>query len=389
MARVLIVRGHNATPWELRPWLELPERYDVAFLKTGSNGYDTSTLAIDAIPVTARRDRFPRNALGEIATGLLRDRYSSSADAAFAEADIVHAAELAFWFAADAARRKSGNRFRLVQTVWETLPFGTAYRTKGACEFREAVLTQTDLFLAATDRARVALLLEGVPEEKIRVSSPGIDVARFGEAAAFDAPHEHVIIAPGRLVWEKGHQDLLRAVAMIRRGIVPGVSGSTPVPRVRIVGSGPERSRLEAHATELGIRDLLTIESLPYEEMPRAFHEASCLVLGSLSTARGGLHPFDIPRFFWEEQFGMVFAEAMAASLPIITTTSGAIPEVMNGAGTLFAPGDYVGLAQALARGPLAHEPGRRAEYDPALVESYSTSAAASRLTAAYDELLA
>ncbi|MGD0386103.1 MAG: hypothetical protein ABSB73_08200, partial [Solirubrobacteraceae bacterium] len=61
---------------------------------------------------------------------------------------------------------------------------------------------------------------------------------------------------------------------------------------------------------------------------------------------------------------------------------------VTRGAATLFAPGDWVGLAKALARGPLARAPGARVEHDPLVLEHYSARAAAARLAAAYDEVL-
>jgi glycosyltransferase involved in cell wall biosynthesis len=92
---------------------------------------------------------------------------------------------------------------------------------------------------------------------------------------------------------------------------------------------------------------------------------------------------------YWEEQFGMVLAEAMAARLPVVAAASGAIPEVLGGYGTTFAPGDWVGLAEALAAGPLAMQPGRRAEPVPILVERYSCAAAAQRLGEAYADVLA
>ena len=41
------------------------------------------------------------------------------------------------------------------------------------------MLAETDLFVAATERAREGLLMEGVEDERIVVSSPGIDVERF------------------------------------------------------------------------------------------------------------------------------------------------------------------------------------------------------------------
>lgn len=389
MTNVLIVRGHLVTPWELRPWQDLPERFEVSYLRTASNGYDTSALDLDEVSVSALRDRLPKGLLGEVATGLLRDRYGSDADLAFEQSDIVHSEELAFWFAADASRRKlAGASFKLVQTVWETLPLSGAYRSRGARVFREDVLAATDLFLAATERARVALLLEGVPEEKVMVCQPGIDTERFSGARTAPDEQTFVILSPGRLVWEKGHQDAIRAVALLSRGIVGNLPSTGKNLRLRIVGSGPEQARLEEHARELGVGHLVSFESLPYDEMPSAFAQASGLVLGSLPAARGGFHPFDHPRFFWEEQFGMVFAEAMAARLDIITSDSGAIPEVLGGSGTVLPAGDYIGIAKALWKGPLSRPPGARVEYPPELVEFYGARAAAGRLASAYDRVL-
>ncbi len=111
--------------------------------------------------------------------------------------------------------------------------------------------------------------------------------------------------------------------------------------------------------------------------MPSVFAEASCVVLGSL------------PIPLWEEQFGMVLAEALAAGAPIVASTSGAIPEVLGPDAQLFAPGDWVELARLLEAGPLARPPGQRVEHDPELVRRYSLDAAASRLSAAYHRVLA
>ncbi|HEY2217386.1 MAG TPA: glycosyltransferase family 4 protein [Solirubrobacteraceae bacterium] len=392
MPSVLIVRGHLATPWELRPWLELPDRFEVSYLLTGSNGY-SPPRGLRAVRTRALRDLLPRGPLGELSAGVLGDRYLSAGEA-FAKADIVHAAELSFWFAADAARRRPQGDFRLVQTVWETLPMLAAYRNRHARRFREQVLASTDLFLAATERAALALQLEGVPEERIEVCPPGIDTARFVDAAATSATSTpvtaaHTIVSPGRLVWEKGHQDVLRALALLHRGIVRPPSGEIVKPRLLIVGSGPEQARLLAHAADLGLAGSVEIRSVPYDEMPNVFAQASAMVLASQSSATAAFHPFDIPHAFWEEQFGLVLAEAMAAGLAILTTTSGAIPEVVRGAPVeLVAPGDWPAIARALADGPLSRAPGRRVAYPPEIVERYSTGAAAQRLASVYDRLL-
>ncbi len=440
MPRVLIVRGHQATPWELRPWRELPERFEVSYLLTGSNRFQAPD-GLRPVRVRALRDLLP----GGPSASSGRWRWATAIclrEESFAGADVVHAEELSYWFAAEAARRKRRHGFRLVQTVWETLPHLTAYRNRHARRNRELVLAETDLFLPATERAARALRLEGVGEERIVVCPPGVDVDRFAAdpvpthpmparpvrthpvparpAPADPAPPHplparaiHTIVSPGRLVWEKGHHDVLRAFAALRRGITAlpqsapspssdaglGVGGSSLPPeagregggpRLLIVGSGPEEGRLRAHAAELGIADAVEIRAVPYDEMPAVFAEASAMVLASQSSATAAYHPLGVPHAFWEEQFGMVLAEAMAAGLAIVATTNGAIPEVLAGAPVdLVAPGDWIEIARALAAGPLSRPPGTRVAYPAELVRRYSTAAAAERLAAAYDRVLA
>jgi glycosyltransferase involved in cell wall biosynthesis len=391
LTRVLIVRGHQATPWELAPWAQLPERFEVSYLLSRSNRYP-APKQLRAVKARALRDLLPRGLAGELAAHALGDRYLPPVGREFAQAEIVHAEELSYWFAAEAARRKRGNGFKLVQTVWETLPLLSTYRNRRARRNREAVLAHTDLFLPATERAAHALELEGVERERMLVCPPGIDVARFAVAVPDPAPREHTILSLGRLEWEKGHHDVLRALAALRRGMVRAGTG-TELARTRllIVGSGPEEGRLRAYAQELGLGEAVEVRgAVPYEQMPEVLVGASAMVLASQSSASGAYHPFGIPHAFWEEQFGMVLAEAMAAGLQIVACANGAIAEVLQGApASLVSSGDWLGIAQALADGPLSRAPGARVDYPPELVERYSTSAAAARLAAAYDRLLA
>jgi glycosyltransferase involved in cell wall biosynthesis len=388
MPRILIVRGHLVTPWELRPWRELPERFEVSYLLTRSNRF-AEPEGLRSVAARSLRDLLPAGPLGELGAGVLGDRYLSAEDA-FSGADIVHAEELSFWFAAEAAKRRRRHGFKLVQTIWETLPFLGAYRNRHARRHRELVLAETDLFLPATERAADALRLEGVEEQRMLVCAPGIDVDRFAPGSDHASPGEYVIVSPGRLVWEKGHQDVLRALAALHRGIVTRADRTVVKPRLLIVGSGPEEHRLRAHAAELGLADAVEITSVAYEQMPAVFASASAMVLASQASAGAGYHPYDIPRVFWEEQFGLVLAEAMAAGLAIVTTTSGAIPEVIAGTDVqLLAPGDWMGIARALASGPLARPPGMRVAHSPELIRRYSTAAAAARLAEAYDRVLA
>jgi glycosyltransferase involved in cell wall biosynthesis len=332
------------------------------------NLYDVGGLELAKVPVSTLGDRIPGGRIGHLATRAAGERYIGLREH-LRGADIVHAAELGYWFSAQAAREKRELGFKLVLTAWETLPFLDAYRNVRTRRYRRLTRDTADLFLATTDRARSALLLEGVADERIIVSPPGIDVQRF--AGQDETRRErHVILSVGRLVWEKGHQDVLRALALVRR---EGHTGA----RVEIVGTGPEQGRLERVAADLGLTGYVSFRgTIANEELPALYAGASCLVLASLPTP------------YWEEQFGMVLAEALAARLPIIASTSGAIPEVLGDDGTLIPPGDWVGLATALREGPLAAPPATRSSPAPARVELYSTTAAAARLRAAYDAVL-
>jgi glycosyltransferase involved in cell wall biosynthesis len=366
--RVVVLRGRQANPWDLRPWEELGPGYEVDALVPESNLYDTDLLELRRVPVRTVSGLLPSGRVGELGARAIGERYLGLASR-LEGADLVHAAELGYWFSWQAAKLRRRLGFKLVLTVWETLPFLDAYRNVRTRRYRRDVLGAADLFLPTTERARRALLLEGAPEERIQVCPPGIDVDRFAPARehrAGDGPP--LVLSVGRLVWEKGHQDLLRALALLRR---EGTGA-----RAMIVGVGPEERRLRAVARDLLLDDVVEFRgSIPYDEMPAVFGRAACLVLASLPTP------------FWEEQFGMVLAEAMAAHLPVVAAESGAIPEVLDGYGTLCPPGDWVQLAEALAGGPL-RDGAARTTPDPALLERYSAQGAATRLREAYTGLL-
>jgi glycosyltransferase involved in cell wall biosynthesis len=367
--RVVVVRGHQANPWELAPWEEpaISERFEVTYLRTRRGWFDTSRIELQGATTWTLRDLLPAGRLGDMAVRVPGDRYLRPA-AALRGADIVHAQELGYWYSAQAARLRTRLGFRLVLTVWETIPLLDAYRNVRTRAYRALTLAQADLFLAATERARESLLLEGAPAERIRVCPPGVDQVRF-DAARREPAAPPLILSPGRLVWEKGHQDVMRAVAHLRKIQAPPV-------RLLIVGRGPEERRLRAYARELGIAELVEMRgAIPYEEMADVYAGATCMVLASLAT------------WFWEEQFGMVLAEAMAAGVPVVASSSGAIREVVGGGGRFVAPGDWLSLAHTLNEIlDAADEPQRAARERSAF---YSTPAAAERLAAAYDELLA
>lgn len=371
-ARVVLLRGLSAAPWDLHPHEYLAPDYDVEVLVARGNLYRLEALQIEQRPIRALSGLLPRGRVGALATRALGERFLGLSER-LRGADVVHVAELGNWYSAQAARLKSRLGFKLVVSAWETLPLRNSYRNVRTSPYARDVLAGGDRFLAATDRARDALLLEGADPERIHVCPPGIELERFASARAANPPSDgsHLVVSVARLVWEKGHQDLLRALALLRR------EGRRDV-RALIVGDGPERPRLQALIADLDLGETVELRpSIPYSEVAEIYARASCLVLASMPTR------------FWEEQFGMVLAEAMAGHVPVVASTSGAIPEVLGPHGQMFAPGDWVGLARTLAEGPLARAPGARVDPQAERLERFSAKAASERLRAVYDELLA
>ena len=367
--RVVVAAGVHASPWHLQSWGEVGPPYEVSVLLSPRNVFGAADVPIGVIPAQTIGERLPTRALGGLVRRTLGDRYVGLAGL-LRGADVVHSYELGSWFAAQVASLRAALGFRLALTTWETIPW-RAQRSARARRYRAAVLEATDLYLPTTERARDALLVEGVPAERIVVNPPGIDVERFAGARTWrPSPNgAPLIVSVGRLVPEKGHEDVMRALARLRAGAHPTV-------RLMIVGQGPEEPRLRALARELGVEDAVELAGgVGYEGMPDVYARATCLVLASRGTAT------------WEEQFGMVLAEAMAAHVPVVASASGAIPEVVGESGALFAPGDWRGLADALATAALAGGPGARRAPAPERLERFSTTAAAARLRAAYDSL--
>jgi len=172
----------------------------------------------------------------------------------------------------------------------------------------------------------------------------------------------------GRLVEEKGGHILL--------GAVGGLTGKW---RLRILGSGPQRARLERLAEELGIAEWVRFgEWIPSTQMPGYYNQLNALVLPSLTRPN------------WKEQFGRVLIEAMACGVPVVGSDSGEIPNVIGEAGLVFAEGDVQALRARLSQ--LMADPALRDELAQRgrerVLAHYTQAQVAAKTYQVYHELL-
>jgi glycosyltransferase involved in cell wall biosynthesis len=158
-----------------------------------------------------------------------------------------------------------------------------------------------------------------------RPSKPSVLLRR---SARRPSQNEMVIGYIGRLVPEKGIDILLEAVAQLRGPW-----------ELRILGSGPERDRLEKMTQWLGILPRVSFDlPIPSTQLPYYYSGLDVLVLPSRTRSN------------WKEQFGRVLVEAMACEVVVVGARCGAIPEVIGDAGLTFTEGDEADLRTQLQK---------------------------------------
>jgi glycosyltransferase involved in cell wall biosynthesis len=154
----------------------------------------------------------------------------------------------------------------------------------------------------------------------------GVDTEVFRPVPPLNRQGPFTVLYAGRFVEEKGISLLLKAVRAVERDA-----------KVLLVGAGPYRRTIEDQIRRLNLSGRVEFEPpRPPSEMPEVFARVDALVLPSVTTP------------VWKEQFGRVLVEAMACRVPVIGSSSGAIPDVIGDAGLLFAEGDSGDLAGAL-----------------------------------------
>lgn len=195
----------------------------------------------------------------------------------------------------------------------------------------------------ATRVGIAAALSPGAAERLVRIAPP-VDTDRFApvERAGRQRP---VVLAAARLVPRKGIDLLLAAWQRLAR------TWAGPVPRLRIVGDGPQRRALQRQAAHLAPAwQPEWVGAVPHEAMPAEMAGADVFAL-PVRTRWAGLEL---------EGLGMVFAEAAATGLPVLVGDSGGASETVRDrvSGRLLDPTDPQLWADALA--DLLADPQRR-----------------------------
>ncbi|MEW6332692.1 MAG: glycosyltransferase family 4 protein [Thermodesulfobacteriota bacterium] len=162
-----------------------------------------------------------------------------------------------------------------------------------------------------------------IPPQRFRVVPNGVDTDHFQPLEGFRRAPDQILVTSSADTPLKGLRYLLEAAAAIRekRKI-----------RVVVIGQPKKDGTIERLVRELALEDTVTFTGrIEQDAFARYYAETTMAVIPSLY-----------------EGFGMPAGEAMACGVPVISTSGGALPEVVGDAGILVPPGDARALRQAI-----------------------------------------
>lgn len=189
-----------------------------------------------------------------------------------------------------------------------------------------------DKVVAISEGIRQVLLHEGISADHVVTVRSAVDTAPYLHACERDAfreafglpEHALVLGVIAQLIPRKGHRHLL--------AILPEIVQRHPEVRVLFFGKGPHRAQLEQQ-----VRQLELIQHVHFTSFRADLARwMPCLDLI--------VHPADM------EGLGVSLLQGAAASVPVVATRAGGIPEaVMDGhTGLVVEPGDTRGLGRAI-----------------------------------------
>jgi glycosyltransferase involved in cell wall biosynthesis len=140
---------------------------------------------------------------------------------------------------------------------------------------------------------RISVIPVGIDINLFRPMDKGLMRERYG----FEKD-EGIILFIGRFSQEKGLDLLLEAFADLK--------GTVPSSRLVLLGSGPEKAKLEQSITRGGIKDVVFMEPVPHDKIPELINCADVFVLCSMY-----------------EGMPTVVLEALACGVPVVATDVG------------------------------------------------------------------
>ena len=205
---------------------------------------------------------------------------------------------------------------------------GTLYSERNFGFFRRLnrrmMIPRADMCIASSTKSKELQIYYGAKEDRIIVAYLTVDVGYFRFER--EEYHSNKLLFIGSLIERKGIDLLLKALSLVKKDYT-----------LTIVGDGEEKSRLVDYVEQNGMKEL--VEFVPFkqkEELREIYNTHDIFILPTR-----------------EDCFGLVISEAMAASMPVISScyADGAYDLVIDGEnGYIVNPYDSVKFANTIEK---------------------------------------
>lgn len=195
--------------------------------------------------------------------------------------------------------------------------FGESKHGRRYLRQRSKLHGNVTLFLAVSNFIRKRLQLQDFPMERTRVHYIGVDLERFTPPESNERKSQVLFV--GRLVEKKGCAYLIKAMAEVQKQL--------PEAELIIIGDGNQRQALESEARK-SLRNHQFLGAQPADTIQEWMKKAKLFCAPSVTASNGD-----------SEGFGLVFAEAQASGMPVVSFATGGVPEaVAHGTTGFLAP---------------------------------------------------
>ena len=208
-----------------------------------------------------------------------------------------------------------------VRATWKKIKHWRWYSFIG---MQKRVARQISKIITVSDCAKQDICSEfNIPESRFATVPNGINTNLFYPIAGIPREENRVIVTNSADTPLKGLYYLLQAVADITRNRNL---------RLVVIGTPKKDGGVVKLIRKLGIQRHITFTGrISDADFVKQYARASIAVVPSVY-----------------EGFGLPVGEAMACGVPVISTTGGALPEVVGDAGILVPPADHSALAGAI-----------------------------------------
>ncbi|HSR89210.1 MAG TPA: glycosyltransferase family 4 protein [Candidatus Udaeobacter sp.] len=344
--KIALVRGDSLKEQEAKIWENLDSNLETVAFCGQKNVFSLNNINLAIKRLRSTADNFLTKNYFKYACGQYQRMFGLEKE--LINFDIAHGVEVYNYYTLQCVRAKKNNpKLKVVANFvdntfgrfeynyWPGLNCPPKYWRDKINSIIKENIAGVDKFLAFSKFSAELALDMGAKPEQVEVVYPGLIIEPSDDSLIEKLNLQNVKfdLVISRMIWEKGIYDILYAWKMYLK------KSKQTDRKLVVIGDGKEYKNFCRLVSDLGLSsNVLVIKNVPNNEIKQLYKHARAFLLGSTPTRT------------WQEQFGYSLADAILQNCPVISTTSGAIPEVVGSAGILVPASNPVAFKEALLK---------------------------------------